>query len=144
LEQACACKSARTAAKRTASSQGETSRCRVSLFFYNRFLNSSLISRFPIYRGFARFGEIESPARCVQSFPAIFLTCDRRRRNRKSGKMRAKFSRQFLFKRCRRLGCRAPCVFCADFNISVYGEKIEMDFAGEVVCSRKANPITKQ
>jgi hypothetical protein len=42
---------------------------------------------------------------------------------------------------------RAPrilCVFCADFNFSLYGEKIEMDFAAEVVCSRKAIPITKQ
>jgi Meckel syndrome type 1 protein len=32
------------------------------------------------------------------------------------------------------------CVFCADFNFPLYGEKIEMDFAAEVVCSRTSTP----
>jgi len=32
------------------------------------------------------------------------------------------------------------CVFCADFNFPLYGEKIEMDFAAEVVCSRISTP----
>ena len=104
-----------------------------NIFFYNRFLDLSLISRFPIYRVFARFGEINSPVGYMQDFPAIFLTCDHSRRNRLSVAVKC---------------CSAPrrilCVFCADFNFSLYGEKIEMDFAAEVVCSRKANPITKQ
>jgi hypothetical protein len=33
----------------------------------------------------------------------------------------------------------SQCVFCADFNFSLYGEKIEMDFAAEVVCSALRN-----
>jgi hypothetical protein len=67
-------------------------------------------------------GEIDSATDSAQDFRAIF------------------YSRCTVYRWLR----RAPCVFCADFNFSVYGEKIEMDFAAEVVCSRKANQITKQ
>jgi len=45
-------------------------------FFHHPFLNLSLISRFPIYRGLPRFGVIDCPAANKSLFHFLFNTCN--------------------------------------------------------------------